>query len=191
MKLPLKLVTVLFAVLAIGLASVLAFRIKDKSEEKRLVQRVEKAVKTKLLAIRDAEKGYKLKYGKFVGNWDTLTNFVLYDKFYIVEKKEEVIPLGYGRDSIVLHLDTLGSISIKDTLFSKEKYPNLNLKNLRYLPQDQSKEFDLYVNDLDGLSVIEVKDTKPVNPERQQGGIKEPLKFGSTTEATLKANWEK
>lgn len=191
MKLPLKLVTVLFAVLAIGLASVLAFRIKDKSEEKRLVQRVEKAVKTKLLAIRDAEKGYKLKYGKFVGNWDTLTNFVLYDKFYIVEKKEEVIPLGYGRDSIVLHLDTLGSISIKDTLFSKEKYPNLNLKNLRYLPQDQSKEFDLYVNDLDGLSVIEVRDTKPVNPERQKGGIKEPLKFGSTSEATLKANWEK
>lgn len=191
MKLPLKITAVVFALLAISLASVLAYRIKDKSEEKKLVERVEKAVKTKLLAIRDAQKGYKLKYGKFAGNWDTLTDFVLNDNFFIVEKREEVIPLGYGRDSIILHVDTLGSISIKDTLLSKEKYPNLDLNNLRYLPQDANKEFDLYVNELDGLSVIEVKDTKPVNPERQEGGIKEPLKFGSTTEATLKANWEK
>lgn len=191
MKLPLKITTVLFAFLAIGLASVLAYRIHNKSEEKKLVKQVEKAVKTKLLAIRDAEKGYKLKYGKFTGSWDTLTNFVLNDNFFIVEKREEVIPLGYGRDSIVVHLDTLGSISIRDTLLSKEKYPNLKLENLKYLPHNPDKEFDLYVNELDGLSVIEVKDTEPINPERQEGGTMEPLKFGSTTEATLKANWEK
>jgi len=74
--------------------------------------------------------------------------------------------------------------------------PNIDIKTLSKVP-GSDKEFDIFVGKIDRngvkVSVIEVKDPAPINPERKESNEaknRKPLRFGSKTDVNTAGNWE-
>lgn len=75
--------------------------------------------------------------------------------------------------------------------------PNVNLDRLAYVPGYEDVKFDIYADEIVKgnirVDVIEVKNPKPVNParsEQNEARTRQPLMFGSRTDATTSGNWE-
>ena len=192
-----RIVTIALFVVAIGLAYYLFSRIKFAIDEEKRIARQEQTVIAKLSLIREAELAYLAVHGKYTSNWDSLSNFMENGIFYITQRSEEIITLSYGADSIIVHIDTLGTVGVFDSLFSKARYPNLDLGRLKYIPGTDNKVFDLFADEIvkGGVTVdvVEVRDTAPVNPNRKETNEarnRQPLRFGSRTEVTTAGNWE-
>jgi hypothetical protein len=74
--------------------------------------------------------------------------------------------------------------------------PNVDIKNLSQVP-GTNKQFAIYVGTIKrgglDVSVIEVKDPAPINPERKasnEAKNRQPLGFGSKDDVTTSGNWE-
>lgn len=74
--------------------------------------------------------------------------------------------------------------------------PNVDIQNLSKVP-GSDKTFDIFVDKIDRngtlVSVIEVKDPAPINPDRKasnEAKIRQPLSFGSRTDVSTAGNWE-
>ncbi|MBA4056594.1 MAG: hypothetical protein C0490_17905, partial [Marivirga sp.] len=75
--------------------------------------------------------------------------------------------------------------------------PNVDIKSLAIVPGSEGKTFDIYVGKIDRnnakVSVIEVKDPSPINPERKasnEAKNRQPLGFGSRVDVGTGGNWE-
>lgn len=75
--------------------------------------------------------------------------------------------------------------------------PNVDIKNLSVVPGSNGKQFDIYVGKINRnnsmVSVIEVKDPAPINPERKasnEAKTRQPLGFGSRLDVGTAGNWE-
>jgi len=75
--------------------------------------------------------------------------------------------------------------------------PNVDVKNLSEVPGSNGKKFDIYVGKVNRnnsmVSVIEVKDPAPINPERKasnEARNRQPLGFGSRVDVNTTGNWE-
>lgn len=87
-----------------------------------------------------------------------------------------------------------------DLLMTLEEYrfnPNVNLDRLAYVPGYEDVKFDIYADEITKgnvkVDVIEVKNPKPVDPNRSEENEalnRKPLKFGSRTDVTTSGNWE-
>ena len=193
-----RIFTIFFFIVALGLAYYLFSRIKFAIDEEKRIIASEEMVIRKLSLIREAEISYYSVNGTYTGNWDTLATFMQNGIFFITQKTEEIIPLSYGADSIIVTIDTLGTVGVFDSMFNETKYPNLNLANLKYVPgTENTAEFDLFVDEIIKggvkIGVVEVRDTAPVNPGRKESSEarnKKPLRFGSRTDVTTAGNWE-
>ncbi|SDJ95246.1 hypothetical protein SAMN05421823_101505 [Catalinimonas alkaloidigena] len=190
-----KIISYALLVVAIGMGYYLFTRIKGPIDELNHIQRVEGQIIAKLKVIREAEKAYFNKYAKYAGSCDQLMNFIQNEQIYRVARKETIIEReAYLGDSIVVELDTLGSIAVRDSLFTPETLPpGVTLNNLCRVP-GSSEQFKFYAGEVQRtggyiLQVVEVADPSPINPERVRGP-KEPLKFGSQSEVTTSGNWE-
>jgi hypothetical protein len=82
------------------------------------------------------------------------------------------------------------------TFWDYQLNPDVDVKSLAKVP-GSDKTFDIFVNQIDrsGIKVwvIEVKDPKPINPERREDNEaknKKPLRFGSRVDVTTAGNWE-
>ena len=184
-----SIIAVVLLVISGVLAVFLYVRIKDKNDEKVQIAQVEDEVMNKLIAIRRAEVAYFSAYNQYTDNWDSLKTFINTGKFYLTERKETIVQKPSGGDSVVVQIDTLGFKSVKDSLFVKD-YPNLNIATINKLPHADTS-FNIYAAVFDEGAVIEVEDSKPINPARQKGGQYKPLKFGSQNAPSTKGNWEK
>ena len=191
-----KILSITSLVVALGLSAFLIFRIKFAIDEEKRIARVEQKVIERLMMIRDAQVGYQAVHGEYANTWEKLIEFVKNGDFYIIEKSEEIITLSYGRDSSVVHLDTLGRIPVRDSLFNKAKYPNLNFDDIPIIPES-GKKFDLFTEKItkSGITVdvIEVRDIASANPMRKESNEarnRKPLRFGSRTDVTTSGNWE-
>ena len=78
--------------------------------------------------IRDAQIGFQSVNGKFANEWDSLLNFVENGKIFLIQRREETVLLDYGAEETTLYLDTLGSVTVIDSLFSS--IPNFKASNL-------------------------------------------------------------
>lgn len=192
-----KILTIFTFVVAIGLTYFLYSRIKFAIDEEKRIVASEQAVIKKLTLIREAEIAYISVNENYSNNWDTLAHFMENGIFYITQKSEEIITLAYGADSILVHIDTLSTVRVYDSLFSERKYPNLNLSRLKYIPGSDNKAFDLFTDEITKggimVDVIEVRDVAPVNPIRKESNEarnKKPLRFGSRVDITTAGNWE-
>ena len=192
-----KVISTVFLIIAVGLAYFLYERISSRIEEEKRVNRIERSIIEKLQMIRDAEIAYQAIHGQYTSDWDKLISFIDTGKIYLIQRKEEVITLDYGADSIYVEIDTIGSVPVMDSLFSEEKYPNFNLERLPFIPGKPDTKFDIYADKITKagieVDVIEVKDVNPVNPMRDEGSKafnRKPLRFGSRTEVTTSGNWE-
>lgn len=192
-----RVFSIFFLLVAIGLGYFLYDRIYSRIEQEREVRRIEANIIEKLKMIREAEIAYQAIHGQYTSDWDKLLSFIDTGKIYLIQKTEEIITLPYGADSISVQIDTLGSVPVRDSLFSEQKYPNFNLDRLPYIPGKPNTRFDIYADKITKsgieVDVIEVKDVDPLNPMRSEESKafnRKPLRFGSRTEVTTTGNWE-
>jgi len=192
-----RILTIALFVVAVGLAYFLFSRIKFAIDEEKRIANHEATVIAKLSLIRNAEIAYLSVNGKYASNWDSLADFMQKGIFYITQRSEEIITLPYGADSIIVHIDTLGTVLVYDSLFNQKKYPGFSFNRLKYVPETNNGLFDLFTDEIIKggvkVNVIEVRDTAPINPDRKEKNEarnKQPLRFGSRTDVTTSGNWE-
>ncbi|MEL6561479.1 MAG: hypothetical protein AAFQ94_25040 [Bacteroidota bacterium] len=196
-----KIFTVVFIVSSLILAWVLFSSIKSSIDEEERIQFLEGKIVDKLVMIRNAQDAFKSVNGQYTSDWDKLINFVDTGKFYIIDRKEIVIPLDYGADSIYVELDTIGTMSVMDSVFSAAKYPKFKLDQLAYVPVGEegweNVKFKMWADKIDKsgvlVDVIEVWNPKPVDPTRKDSetrNSRRPLRFGSRTSVSTAGNWE-
>ncbi len=190
-----KILTVVFLLIAIGIGYYLVDGIMGSVEEEERIARIEALIIDKLKLIRDAEVAYKDVNGQYTSDWDKLINFIDTGRIFITQRREETKLLEYGAEETTVFVDTLGSVPVKDSLFTNPIYEKFeNLERLSYVPVTGA-QFELFAdkirrNNVD-VDVFEVKDPQPVNPSRRgENSIKGPLRVGSRTEVTTAGNWE-
>ncbi len=122
-----KILSIGFLIGSVALAWYLGSNIKETIDERELIAEREQAVIEKLMLIREAEIVYQEVNGNYTSDWDKLIDFIQNGRVPIVEKKETIITLSYGADSIIVTYDTLEIISAKEKIF-KASY-NVNAAN--------------------------------------------------------------
>ncbi|MDH5368325.1 MAG: hypothetical protein OEW67_15205 [Cyclobacteriaceae bacterium] len=193
-----RVISIGLLIVAISLAGYLVYGIKSSIDEKERIARVERKVIEKLMTIRKAEIGFQAKYGDYTADWDSLANFIKADSFFITEKSETIITLAYGADSVIVNIDTLGTVSVMDSLFSTPEFSKYDFLALKFIPENKNKaEFEIFAGQIEKsgvkIHVIEVRDTEPADPTRSEendGRNRKPLRFGSRTDVTTSGNWE-
>lgn len=190
-----KILTYVFLAVAILLAYLLVDLIYSDIQEKKQIAEVEAQVIDKLQIIREAELAFKTVHGKYTANWDSLINFMKEGELHIINTREEIIDLGYQRDTVIYHYDTIDVVMVRDSLFSAAKYPNLDIDNIATIP-GSGKKFDIFAGKTTKsgvtVDVVEVVDVDPIDKTRETDHEikhRRPLHFGSRTEITTAGNW--
>jgi hypothetical protein len=154
----------------------------------------------KLKDIRTAQKLFRNQYGHYTASFDSLKTFVKAGK--IPEVK--IIPDPADTTFTRTISDTIGSISIYDSIFRKKNYP---LEQLNEVPFSNGDLFSIMAGKITKggveVSVFEVSArmeiyTKDLDKQLVINRIKEleakskfpGLKVGSMTEASIDGNWE-
>ena len=193
-----KIVSVVMLVVWVSLAVFLVYSIKSSIDEAERIEKSEALIIEQLKMIREAEIAYMQVNGQYTSDWGKLKAFIDSGSFYLTEKTETIIPQPYGKDSIYVEIDTLGTRPVMDSLFSSNKWPRFNLATLSYVPGvEPAVEFDIWADKIlkAGLYVnaIEVKNPRPVDPTRDEESeynTRKPLRFGSRISVTTAGNWE-
>ncbi len=192
-----KIFTYVFLLVSLGLAYFLYSSIKTKIDEETRIITMESRIIEKLKMIREAQISFQAVNGKYTNHWNELISFLDTGSFYITERKETIIQLSYGADSIFLEIDTLGTAQVVDSIFTKSKWPTFDMQTLKYIPGSNGKEFAMWADRIKKsgvmVDVVEVRSIAPVNPARKESNeinIRKPLRFGSRTQVTTAGNWE-
>lgn len=189
-----KILTVVFIVISLGLAYYLTDSIKTEIEEEAKISAIENRIINKLKMIRDAQKAYQSIHGNYTSDWNKLISFIDTGRMYITQRREHIVTLDYGADSVAIEIDTIGTVSVMDSLFSADKYPNFELEKLPYVPGNEDTKFEIYANEINkggvNVDVFEVKDPEPINPARTAKTGRGALRVGSRNEVTTAGNWE-
>ena len=187
-----KILTIVFYLASVGLAYFLVKGIADDIAMEKMIKSVEAKVIDKLIQIRDAEVAYQVANGSFTSDWNKLISFVDTGSIYLTERKETIITLDYGADSLYVEIDTLGSVGVKDSLFG----PSFDASTLPFVP-DSDNKFNIWADKIEKsgvmIDVLEVVDPAPVDPTRKEDNEiknRKPLRFGSRTDVTTAGNWE-
>lgn len=113
-----KILSAFFLIVAIGLAFFLGYRIKYKIDDDKRIERQEKMVINKLKLIRDTEVAYLSVNGKYTGDFDTLISFIDTGHIYMTQRNEEIITKQYGAEEVIITIDTIGKVSVKDSVLT-------------------------------------------------------------------------
>lgn len=192
-----KILSIVVLIIALALGYYLFNSIKTDIETAERIAKTEARVINKLKMIREAQIAFQKVNGKYSNNWDELLAFVDTGSFYITERRETIIPLDYGADSVYIEIDTIGTVLVRDSIFNAQKYPGFDLASLPLIPGTEGKRFDLWADKIDKagvmVDVVEVRDIAPVDPARKESNEitnRKPLRFGSRTNITTSGNWE-
>ena len=191
----LKLYTYGTLLFAAGLAFYLVNSIKYSIDEEARINAAEDKVIEKLKMIRDAQNACQSVNGKYENEWDSLLNFVENGNIFLIQRREETVLLDYGAEETTLYIDTLGSVTVIDSLFSS--IPNFKTSNLIFVPGYENVKFEIWASKIEKggveVDVVEVRNPKPFDPNRKEANeanINKPLRFGSRTSITTAGNWE-
>jgi len=193
-----KILSLVFFVVAIGLAVFLIYRINYAISEEERIAAMEADVIESLMMIREAEVAYLSVNGQYTSDWGKLTAFIDSGKFYITQRTEKIFQLSYGADSINVTIDTLGTVAVRDSLFTRVKWPKFDLERLAIVPGvSPEAKFQLWADRITKagveVNVIEVFNPRPIDPNRDEESeynTRKPLRFGSRTSVTTAGNWE-
>ena len=190
-----KLYTYGTLLLAAGLAFYLVNSIKYSIDEEARINKAESKVIERLKLIREAQIAFQSVNGKYASEWDTLYNFIENGEIFLIQRREETVLLDYGAEETTLYLDTLGSISVIDSLFSS--IPNFVASDLINVPGYSDIQFEIWASKIEKggvqVDVVEVRNPKPFDPDRNEdneANINKPLRFGSRTSITTAGNLE-
>jgi hypothetical protein len=186
---------IVFLITAVGSGFYLFNSINSSIQQSARIADAEKQIIEQLKLIREAELAYISVNGQYTSDWNKLIEFINKGVFYVIEKKETITEESYGVETVTVEIDTLGTVPVYDSVFSK--YKNFNADRLPYVPVYKNVKFKIVVNKIDKsgvmVDVIEVWNPKPVNPERDEESeytSKKPLRFGSQYSVTTSGNWE-
>ena len=192
-----RIISISFLILSLLLAGFLGNSIYTSIDNADRIERMEGEIINKLMMIREAQIGYQSVNGQYTSDWDKLKNFIDSGQFYLTTKIEHIITLDYGADSVYIEIDTLGTVAVRDSLFSADKYPKFDLATLDIVPGTTDKKFAMWADKIEKsnvrVDVVEVWNTAPVDPKRNEENearTKKPLRFGSRTSITTAGNWE-
>ena len=181
--------------LAILLAGYLVNSIKTSIDEEERITKIESKIIDKLKLIRSAQIAYQSVNGEYTSDWGKLINFVDSGEIYLIQRREETILLEYGAEETTLYLDTIGSISVIDSLYYN--ISNFSSKSLQYVPGFENIKFKMWSGKIEKggvmVNVVEVRNPKPVDINRRESNeanIHKPLRFGSRISVTTAGNWE-
>ena len=147
----LKLYTYGTLLFAAGLAFYLVNSIKYSIDEEARINAAENKVIEKLKMIRDAQIAFQSVNGKYANEWDSLLNFVENGNIFLIQRREETVLLDYGAEETTLYLDTLGSVTVIDSLFSS--IPNFVASNLIYVPGYDDVKFEIWASKIEKVGV--------------------------------------
>jgi len=169
----------------------------------------------KLKDIRNSQLAHKTVKGFYQNNWDSLVKFIEVDSFKITQRVDtSILDKGltkrYGgvktyKDTFLI--ETLGFVSIKDSLFNND----LRFKNMMYVPFAEEKDTkfklqtDILSQDGNDIPVFEVLVEKsiilydqPINLVLQENEVQSVdgvngrfIKIGSLSEVNTNGNWPK
>lgn len=186
-----KILSIVFFVIAIVIGYFFVDSIAYDIQQEKRIRREEARVIKKLKQIRSGMIAYQRVNEQYTSDWDKLINFIDTGDFYLTERSEEIIQREYGGDSVVINVDTLGTIPVYDSLYAD--IPNFKLENLPYKPGTK-KKFEIFADKIVKgsvkVDVFEVKDPDPINPKRQKNDNDKALRVGSRSEVTTSGNWE-
>jgi hypothetical protein len=190
-----RILFIAFLITAAGSAFYLYNSIDASIEQSARIADAEKQVVAQLKLIREAELAYISVNGQYTSDWNKLIEFINKGVFYVIEKKETITEVSYNVETVSVQIDTLGTVPVYDSVFSK--YKNFNVDRLPYVPVYKNVKFNIVVNKIDKsgvmVDVIEVWNPKPVSPDRDEDSeytSKKPLRFGSQYSVTTSGNWE-
>jgi hypothetical protein len=207
------IISIVLAIIAIVLGYFIYTSIQTPLDfEKARKDRYEVTIQ-RLKDIRKAQIAYKDVYGRYTGSWDTLINFVLYDKIKNIRKVGELtdsmVEAGLTeRKALALGLikrDTLRE-NVLTTIFNA----NFDAKQLKYIPVEGSKTeffmgsgvintgsgitvpvFEACAHNNDILKGLDPQLIINLNDQRRKNEKYPGLKVGSLTETNNNAgNWE-
>ncbi|TXE06491.1 hypothetical protein ES711_13325 [Gelidibacter salicanalis] len=168
------------------------------------------AVIEKLIDIRDSEMAYKQVNGKFTDSFDALVKFIDTAHYTITQRKDSTVfdaeaTKKFGGVTMtkeIIIIDTLGTVSVKDSLFGADT----RYKTMMNVPVGKpGTKFTLKAGMLDNIPVFEAsvdkslildgEDTNLVAKEKQVisvDGVNGPkLMVGSMDEVKTNGNWPK
>lgn len=200
------------AILPVGifLLSFMVVGVKKPIDEQAEIDAIEKKVISKLTLIRDVQEEMFKQKGMYARTPEALIEFFNNGKVPIVEKKEK----DYGKDSVVVTVDTLDILDAKDVIMNKIKDAQNAAKtqieldhlsrvlgyakdfaNIAYIPSNSKEplKFEWFADTIikSGVKVhvIEIKDVAPVNPKR--GGTIDPMTRKTVAEQLARLNKKK
>ena len=202
-------------VLILVFASLLFTSIYDEIKFDEVKNARYQVVIKNLKDIRDSQLAHRTVKGVFQNNWDSLVKFVEVDSFTITQRRDSSVldkemTKRYGgvktyKDIIIV--DTLGFVSVKDSLFGLDnRYQTM--MNVPFSKKDDTK-FELKAGFLNqngiDIPVFEALVKKRVilydqstnlvlkeNQVQSVDGVNGPsLKIGSMTEVNTNGNWPK
>ena len=190
-----KILSVVFFAVAAFLGYLLWKGVDDVVEQEKRVALLEAATIEKLEMLRDAQLAYQASNGKYASTWDSLRTFIETGTIWIVQRTETTKLLDYGAEEIKVSFDTIGSIAVMDSLFSPKKFPDLKLDLLPVVPGSGGKQFEFFADKIEKnggykVSVFEISDPAPINPERKANNNEKALRVGSRTDASTEGNWK-
>ena len=190
-----KVLSIVFFAIASVLGYLLWKGVDDVVEQEKRVALLEAATIEKLEMLRDAQLSYQASNGKYAGTWDSLRAFIETGTIWIVQRTETTKLLDYGAEEINVSYDTIGSIAVIDSLFSPAKHPDLKLDLLPVVPGSGGKQFEFFADKIEKtggykVSVFEIRDPAPINPERRANNNEKALRVGSRTDASTEGNWK-
>lgn len=114
-----RIFSIVLFLVSLALAGYLYYNINSTIQFKEHVSETEKKITDKLAVIREAEKAYLERYGKYTASWDTLINFINNGRVPITVRTEKITQLSYGEEKVEVVIDTVGFMSARDRIFKK------------------------------------------------------------------------
>ena len=114
-----RILSIVFLLIAIYLGYFLVDSVKSVIDEEAYIRKTESTIIEKLKLIRDTEVAYQLVHGKYSSDWDTLISFLDSGIIYITERREEIIPKEYGTEEVIVHVDTVGTQTAREFVFTE------------------------------------------------------------------------
>ncbi|RLD39165.1 MAG: hypothetical protein DRI74_01710 [Bacteroidetes bacterium] len=202
MKIALKL---FLLVVIVGLGYMVVESIMEPVRFNKEKNRRDQAVIHKLEDIRAGELAYRKVNGKYTASWDTLIDFLKTSEFFIVKEVADPSDTTFTKTI----RDTLGTISIIDSLYGKRDH--FNVDQLKYVPIpakffanetfelrsgeikrggvpvqvfESQADYKVILKGLDEQLIINL--IKKVEEMNKYAG----LKVGSLNEASTEGNWK-
>ena len=178
-------------------------------EFKKVKQERFAKVISNLKDIRNSQEAYKTVNGRYAKDFESLVSFVDTGKYTITQQRDSSYleyDKNFGIDMLkeVKIIDTLGTVSVKDSLFKKDDRFK-TMMNVPYAPNGEKFEMKSTIIEKSGYKapVFEVKVSKDVvlhdqpkallarentqiNVDEVNGNV---IKVGSLTEVSTSGNW--